>query len=200
MDALTHQRIKSATQHTRNTAAQERRANGWGYRKIAVNVEVLDMMDAAGEAMVLATSNVPAEQGRYFRVVAENGRWRCACGAFRSLGGCHRAGHLAASAGLPSATLRAPRVPPTRTKHARAPVSVTAESGAFVIAGTPGRLNRHTARRAPPPKERRPLRVNPVTRSFAPGRNWNGSGGPPLRPRAAGRPMLGARSTQTKHW
>ena len=67
-------------------------------RKVPVVVQVVETVDAAGAPLVLATSDVPSEQGRYFRVTLEGGKWRCSCGAFRSLGGCHHVGHLAATA------------------------------------------------------------------------------------------------------
>ncbi len=98
MDTQTHAQVKREMQQRRNAAGRTRRADGWGYRKVPIAVDVLETVDAAGAPLVLATSDVPSEQGRYFRVTVENGRWRCACGAFRSLGGCHHVGHLAAAA------------------------------------------------------------------------------------------------------
>ncbi len=96
MDAQTHREVQAQVRATRNAAAQERRANGWGYRKVPVNVTVIETTDAEGALLVLATSDTPAEKGRYFAVAQERGRWRCSCGAFRSLNGCHHAGYLTA--------------------------------------------------------------------------------------------------------
>ena len=46
--------------------------------------------------LVLATSDVPSESGRYIRLLMDAGTWRCSCGAFRSLDGCHHVGRMAA--------------------------------------------------------------------------------------------------------
>jgi len=92
------QAVQREQQRTRNAAAQARRGDGFGFRKVPVAVMVMETVDAAGAPLVLATSDVPSEQGRYFRVTLEGGKWRCSCGAFRSLGGCHHVGHLAATA------------------------------------------------------------------------------------------------------
>jgi hypothetical protein len=91
-----HAAMKRQAQDTRNAAGQERRGNGWGYRKVPVHVEVIETTDAEGARLLLATSDTPAERGRYFAVSQESGRWRCSCGAFRSLNGCHHVGHLTA--------------------------------------------------------------------------------------------------------
>ncbi|CAA9272184.1 MAG: hypothetical protein AVDCRST_MAG77-3232 [uncultured Chloroflexi bacterium] len=97
MDTQTHAQVKREAQQRRNAAARARRADGWGYRKVPIVVDVLETVDATGVPLVLATSDVPSEAGRYFRVVVEAGKWLCSCGAFRSLGGCHHVGHLAAT-------------------------------------------------------------------------------------------------------
>ena len=97
MDSATHQRVQAETRQRRNAAARERRADGYGYRKVPIVVRVVDALDDAGAAIVLATSDVAAERGRYFLVVRDGGRWKCSCGLFRSVGGCHHVGHLAAA-------------------------------------------------------------------------------------------------------
>ncbi|CAA9264922.1 MAG: hypothetical protein AVDCRST_MAG77-2863 [uncultured Chloroflexi bacterium] len=97
MDTQTHAQVKREMQQRRYAAGRARRADGWGYRKVPINVQLVETVDAAGAPLVLATSDVPAEQGRYFRVVVEGGKWRCSCGAYKSLGGCHHVGHLAAA-------------------------------------------------------------------------------------------------------
>jgi len=93
-----HVAARRQVQDRRNAAAQARRGDGFGFRKVPVAVMVMETVDAAGAPLVLATSDVPSEQGRYFRVTLEGGKWRCSCGAYRSLGGCHHVGHLAATA------------------------------------------------------------------------------------------------------
>ena len=93
------QAVQRASKAARNQAASERRATGFGYRKVRVAVQTIETTAPDGTPLVLATSDAPAEAGRYFRVTSEAGRWRCACGAFKSLGGCHHVGWLAQQTG-----------------------------------------------------------------------------------------------------
>jgi|GEM_PF-4041791 len=95
IESKTHQAIRQHTREARNASTQERRANGWGYRKVPVRVSAFETTDAEGALLLLATSDTPAESGRYFAVTERAGKWQCSCGAFRSLGGCHHIGHLA---------------------------------------------------------------------------------------------------------
>ena len=75
-----------------------RAAGGAVYRKVVVHVTLIKTVDPDGAPLVLATSDAPAERGRFFRLTSEGERWRCACATFRQLGGCHHTGHLAAQA------------------------------------------------------------------------------------------------------
>ncbi len=79
-------------------ARGNRAAGGPTYRKVVVHVTLIKTVDPDGAPLVLATSDAPNERGRYFQLRVEQGRWRCACASFLSLGGCHHTGHLAAQA------------------------------------------------------------------------------------------------------
>src|SRR5688500_15952833 len=90
-----HDAVRAQTKRGRHAAAAERRAAGWGYTKIKINVSIINTLDALGQPIVLATSDVPAERGRWFQLTRVGGRPACSCGAYRSLGGCHHVGHVA---------------------------------------------------------------------------------------------------------
>src|SRR6266542_2811093 len=96
LDSQAHIEIKRATQRRRTDAATERRASGGPvYRKVPIIVSLIETTDAAGAPLLLASSDLLTETGRYFRVAVERGRWVCSCGSFRQVGGCHHVGHLA---------------------------------------------------------------------------------------------------------
>src|SRR5688500_18537678 len=97
MEARTHAQIKRASQHSRADAARERRATaGLNYRKVPVVVQLLETTDPEGAALLLATSDAPNEEGRYFRLRFERGRWNCRCASFTALGGCAHVEHVQA--------------------------------------------------------------------------------------------------------
>jgi len=93
------QAVQRASKANRAAAARgNRAAGGPTYRKVVVHVTIIKTVDSGGAPLVLATSDAPNERGRYFQLRVEQGRWRCACASFLSLGGCHHTGHLAAQA------------------------------------------------------------------------------------------------------
>lgn len=99
LTAAENRAILAATKAARADAARNRRASGGlVYRKVAVNVTVIELPDQldplTGERLRLATSDASNERGRYFRVWLEGGRWKCRCGAFLALNGCHHVGFL----------------------------------------------------------------------------------------------------------
>ena len=94
LTAADHRSIREATKSARNTAAQERRANGWGYRKVPITVVLLDLRAAVGKW--LASSDVKSEHGRWFEMEPNGTRWTCSCGLYRSCGACHHTAHMVA--------------------------------------------------------------------------------------------------------
>jgi len=100
LTAAEHRQIQTAKKAARNQFSREKRASGGPvYRKVPVVVGVLETVTVAGAPLMLVTSDAPNERGRYFEITVESGRWRCACGAFLSLGGCHHVGWLAQQTG-----------------------------------------------------------------------------------------------------
>jgi len=58
-----------------------------GSRTLPISVTLVRTVAAAGAPLVLAMSNVSSEADRSFQLEYADGRWRCACGALRQLGG-----------------------------------------------------------------------------------------------------------------
>lgn len=101
LTAAEHRSIQAATKAARADRARDRRASGGlVYRKVPVHVTLLDvpgMLDPlTGEQLRLATSDAANEAGRFFRIWRDGERWKCRCGAFLALGGCHHVGHMKA--------------------------------------------------------------------------------------------------------
>ena len=95
-----HRAIQDERKTNRAAAARgNRTAGGAIYRKVPILVTIIRTVDQAGAPLTLATSDAPAERGRYFRLTSEGERWRCACATLRQLGGCAHVGHLASTAG-----------------------------------------------------------------------------------------------------
>jgi len=94
LDSRAQQTVKREHQRNRNAAGRERRANGMSYRKVAINVTVLDLRATLGK--VLASSDAPAEKGRWFEMEPKGERWECTCGLYRNCGSCHHSAHMAA--------------------------------------------------------------------------------------------------------
>jgi len=94
------QAVQRASKANRAAAARGNRAAGGPvYRKVVVHVTLIKTVDRDGAPLTLATSDAPAERGRFFALTVEGSRWRCACATFRQLGGCVHVGHLASQMG-----------------------------------------------------------------------------------------------------
>ena len=93
------QAVQRASKANRTAAARGNRAAGGPvYRKVSIHVTIIRTVDQDGAPLLLATSDAPAEHGRFFALAVEGERWRCACATFRQLGGCAHVGHLASQA------------------------------------------------------------------------------------------------------
>ena len=100
-----HRQLQTAKRVARNEHSRDNRAAGGPvYRKVPVHVTIITTVDQDGAPLTLATSDAPAERGRFFTLTPEGNRWRCACATFRQLGGCAHVGHLASTAGTDRGT------------------------------------------------------------------------------------------------
>ena len=75
LTAAEHRAIQAERKANRTAAARNNRAAGAHlYRKVHIHVTVIRTVDQDGAPVLLATSDAPAESGRYLRLSSQSGR------------------------------------------------------------------------------------------------------------------------------